>query len=485
MWLLLAPLLSALLLNASAAPLHQGYLALVGMLPLLSLHQRSWKQRLLAGWLAGMLTQAIAYYWIFLTIRDFGGVNAPLSALGAVLFWAFQGLDMGIWLWLFPLLSRKGSIIPKPLAAAACWYLLQTHAFPYVFPWVYGSCLVEPFPLGAGAALWTDQGVGFWAIWLQMGIWNLREEGRNTRNILIAMLPLVMLIGGSLGRPKVATETWRVAVVQPNLIPWAKRQKTAALDVFLAHYETSLRLVRQNVDLIIWPETAVPFPLNGATYYENKIRELANASGAAVITGAVERVEKKTFYNSVFLYAPQEQAPQVYRKHLLVPFSEDLPWFLRWALRFVPQLGGFTVGQDNTPFTYKDRQLIPLVCYEALYSDYVNDYRGHLLVNVTNDAWFGKSKASALHLQQIRMRTIENQMPMVRATNSGISCWVDTDGRVKDATPLYEEALPIYEVPVPTELGDRRALWGSRVILALSLLTLLGGILSRRKREAK
>ena len=485
MLLWLAPLCTALLIYFSSAPIHQGYLALLAFIPLLFAQERSWKHRLLLGWLAGFLTQAVAYYWIFLTVRDFGGLSAPLSALSAVLFWAAQGLDMGLWLLLFPLLAPKDSLIPRPLMAAACWYLLQAHLFPYVFPWVYGASFIEPAPLGAGAALWTDHGLGFLAIWMQVGLFCGITEKRDKRYYAAAcLLPLALFLGGGLGRTPAEEQVWRVAVVQPNIIPWAKRNKDTAQDVFMTHYEKSMQFVRQDVDLIIWPETAVPFKLNGTTYYENKLRELAVASDAAVITGAVE-YNNKSYYNAIFLYAPNVDAPQIYRKAKLVAFSENLPWFLRWALKFVPQLGGFSAGEHNKPFDYRGLKIIPLVCYEAMFSDYVNSFQGNLMVNVTNDAWFGKTKASAEHLQQTRMRTLEKQIPMVRATNSGISCWVDIQGQIHDASPVYEEAYPIYEIPIPMQISDERSRWGARIIATSAVLLFLWGLASTLKRRNK
>ncbi len=478
----LASLVAALLLNLASAPVSLGFLGLFAFVPLIWLQDRPAKQRFLLGWLTGFALQAVGYYWVFYIIRDFGGLTPGLSVLGALLMWLFQGLDLALWLWLYPLLVGRERPVLRAAVAAALWYLLQAQLFPYVFPWVYGALFVDPAWLGAGAGLWSDKGLSFLAILFQallLWAWPQRKSWR----FGFAGLPLALILLGGLFAPTQTTRTWRVGVVQPSIIPLAKRDQLGPEEIFMKHFNGSASFVSAKLDLIVWPETAVNFPLNASEYYQNKIRELADVSGAAVVTGAIERDSDGRYFNSVFLYAPGVTEPQVYRKQLLVPFSETIPWILSWSSYFVPGLGGLSPGDRQEVLSYKDTRFVPLVCYEALYSDYVAKFHGQAIINVTNDAWFGISKASSQHLQQIRLRTVENHIPLIRATNSGISCWVDTQGRVHQPTKVYQADAPIFEVPVPVEMPQRVALYTAKLVLAVAIGLILVALALRAKRD--
>ncbi len=479
---ILAGLAAALLLVLASAPTSFGLLALVAFLPLLWLQNRPAKQRFWLGWLAGFAFQGLGYYWVFYIIRDFGGLNPALSVVGAVLFWLFQGLDLALWLWLFPLLVGREHPLLRAGVATALWYLLQTRLFPYVFPWAYGALLSDPHWLAAGARTWTDQGLSFLVLLFQaLLLW--AWPGRNWRQLTCAALPLAVLLLGGLFAPSQTTRAWRVGIVQPSIIPLAKRDQLGPEEIFKLHFDASAALANTKLDLIIWPETAINFPINASDYYQDRLRELAQVSGAAVVTGAIERDAQGKYYNSIFLYAPGVIDPQVYRKNLLVPFSETIPWFLSWSKIFVPGLGGLSPGDRQDAFVYKDTRFVPLVCYEALYSAYVGKFEGQAILNVTNDAWFGISKASGQHLQQIRMRTVENGIPLIRATNSGITCWVDTQGRVQGATPIYQPETPIYEVPIPTQLPHRIAPTAAKLFLILAIGLIIAALALRIKRS--
>jgi len=492
-------LATALLLNAANEPFGLGLLAFFALVPLFFCFDRNWKQRFLIGWAAGFLVQALGYYWIFYTIRDFGGLNPFLSALGGLLFWLYQGLDLALWLLLAPAVGARLPAWARPFAAAAVWLVLQQGVMPYIFPWAYASAFTSFLPVSRGAVFWGAHGLGFLALLVQgmMACYPGRAGGsgalaalkrlvvkqRIRESWLIAALPILMMAPALIPLPA-PVESWRVAVVQPNLIPWAKQGQLSADELFQAHYQPSLSLLDRHPDLIVWPETALPFDLSNATYYRNQIHELADRGHCAVILGTVEFPEERHLRNAIWMFSPGSRDIQKYAKEKRVLFAEELPWILSWATLFDPNLGGFLPGQENRPFHYRDRLLVPLVCFEALFPGFTGRHDGNLLVNLTNDAWFGKTKASRQHLQQIQQRAVENRVPLVRATNSGISCWVDASGRVPDAGGLYTKASYLHDIPVPTRPPARYSHWGEYLLRGLSYAFLAWGILAAlRKRK--
>ncbi|MDJ0835436.1 MAG: apolipoprotein N-acyltransferase [Acidobacteriota bacterium] len=474
-WLaaLVAGSVSGLLLNLANEPFGIGLLGLVAVIPLLGQFENGWRRRLLAGWLAGFLLQAFGYHWIFQTIRDFGGQSNTVSALGTVAFQLYQGLDVAVWLLLAPLLCRHLPKPGRPFAAAATWLLVQDHLFPYTFPWDYGNIFAGASPLGEAAAFWGATGLGFLALSIQgVAVWYPRKPA-----VLTCAALLVAMASGIAARSTGAVETWRVGVIQPNLIARAK-SALYSTDFFNAHFEASKAFRDRQLDLLVWPETALPFDLSANEAYYKRLQSLTRMLNAPLVLGTVEVPERGSYYNAIWMITPDGEPPQKYRKEKLVVFSEALPWYVGWVKHFGVAMGGFLVGQNNEVFRWKNREMVPLVCFEALFPDYVRKRTGHLMLNLTNDAWFGETAASSQHLQQIQLRSAETGMPLVRATNSGISCWVDTRGAVRDAGGLYVPETHVFEVPVPVEKPRVTSVFGVWSIRVVGIFILGWGILA-------
>ena len=474
--------LTGLLLNLASEPIGLGLLGLAALVPLFRLFTASWRQRFFGGWLAGFLVQSLGYYWIFTTIRDFGGLSTALSLAGGLAFWLYQGLDLAIWLWMTPPICRRLPAWTRPFAAAATWLLVQESLFPYTFPWHYGN-LFSSLPLIRESAQYVGiTGLAIAAVSAQYALAFPNRRG----DLLRTWVPVAVLAisgGIALLLPKPKTEIWRVGVVQPNLLDLAKGDNLRADDFFAAHFTPSLALEDRDLDLLVWPETAVPFDLGLHDRYYRRLSALTRALGCPLITGTVETPGQGRYANAIWMIEPDGGPPQKYRKEKLVVFSETVPWYLGWIRRFVPGMGGFAPGVDNKPFRYRDRDIVPLVCYEGLFADYVRARRGELMVNLTNDAWFGPTKASRLHLQQVQMRGVENGVPLVRATNSGLSCWVDTRGRARDTGGLYVAETHVFEVPVPETAPPPVSKWvvrGLRLLCTVLLLYAMGRAMRAR-----
>jgi apolipoprotein N-acyltransferase len=237
---------------------------------------------------------------------------------------------------------------------------------------------------------------------------------------------------------------------------------------------------QQVPDLVVWPETSVPYLLNDI---EGLIQAIAaNAQGAQVAMG-IQRVEEGATsndvrgYNSLAVISGQGQVSQIYDKHHLVPFGEyvpfgDLAYRLFGITAFASQQGaGYSAGQGAVVLDLGPElgQVLPLICYEAVFPQDLRaaPTRADWIVQITNDAWFGKLTGPWQHLAQARLRAIEQGLPLLRAANTGISAVIDARGRVVAELPMgvadyIDAALP---PPLPPTFYARFGDWPLLLVL--------------------
>ncbi len=230
--------------------------------------------------------------------------------------------------------------------------------------------------------------------------------------------------------------------------------------------------------VVVWPETASPYAL---AQDPGARQAMAQAAGTAVMTlSGTERFESATVaHNSLVAVAPDASIAGVYDKAHLVPFGEYFPSYAHIILGeqgFVPGPGVRTLHVPGLP------AIGPLICYEAAFPAQVVDRsdRPSLLVNITNDAWFGDSAGPRQHLAAARMRTIEEGLPMIRAANTGISAVIDAHGRVLDRLGLDRMGTLVSGVPgaLSPTLASRLGLWSPGL---LAVISLLAGVAFRSK----
>jgi apolipoprotein N-acyltransferase len=241
-----------------------------------------------------------------------------------------------------------------------------------------------------------------------------------------------------------------------------------------AMFERHLALTRQGVAkaggapvMVVWPETASPYAL---AQDPNARRAIAEAAAPARMTlsGTIRWEGDTIAHNSMVAVAPDGALAGFYDKAHLVPFGEYFPSYAHVILGeqgFVPGPGVRTLHLPGLP------PLGPLICYEAIFSGQVVNPtdRPAILVNITNDAWFGDSAGPRQHLAAARMRSVEEGLPMVRAANTGISAVIDAHGRVLDSMALDETGVLVAAVPgaLPQTLAGRLKLWGPGLLSLL------------------
>ncbi|WP_218915037.1 apolipoprotein N-acyltransferase [Desulfurivibrio alkaliphilus] len=282
------------------------------------------------------------------------------------------------------------------------------------------------------------------------------------------------------------------AVVQGNIPQeekWDQQLRFATVQRYLELSEATAAGPEKPPTLIVWPETALPFyPLEHHLFYD--IIDFAAQHGSCLLVGAPHREldndRQLQYYNSAMLISPDpavQQPAGIYRKQHLVPFGEYIP--LRRLLPFfapvVETLGDFTPGPEPALLTCADRKIGTLICFEAIFPRLARQMTAggaELLVNITNDAWFGLSNAPHQHLSMAALRAVENRRSLARAANTGISVMITPDGRLHQATQLFVPDARHAALPLPAPAGKMNSLFtaGGYLFGLLCLLLLSAGI---------
>ncbi len=244
----------------------------------------------------------------------------------------------------------------------------------------------------------------------------------------------------------------RVRLVQPNA-PQDEKWLPENIPLFV-NRQIDYTRAGEIPDLVIWPETALPYLVENAQVVFDVIAEAAR--GAPVVLG-IQRRQDQNYFNSLVVLDTTGQVIQSYDKHHLVPFGEYMPF--AWFFRHI-NVGGLAARVDGSYTAGPGPQLLdlgslgtalPLICYEAVFAHDVGraPARPAFLMQLTNDAWFGKRSGPQQHLAQARMRAIEQGLPMVRAANTGISAVIDPQGRITASLALNTAGYLDAEVPQP------------------------------------
>lgn len=443
------------------------------------------------GFLFGLGMFGVGVSWVYVSMHNYGNMPAPLASVAVLIFVAilslypaavgwvqaryFRGVPVvlrlsmflpalwviGEWLrgWLltgFPWLDLGYSQVGAPLSGIAAWL------------GVYGVSFVTVVSSGLLAAAWQQPGQMF-----RLGI-------------IAAVLWGGAAACGLVQWVQPQDQTVKVALIQGN-IPLRAKWSADALPAILNRYRD---LSRQHLDadLIIWPEAAVPTYLHRvAPTFLHELKQDAMANGIDFIMGVVEQEQKNgewKAYNSVISIGSGEG---IYRKRHLVPFGEFLPLkpLLEWLLRYLHiPMSDFSSGPESAPYLKAGGQVVGIsVCYEDAFGNEIIDAlpRAALLVNVSEDAWFGDSLAPHQRVQMARMRAMETGRFMLRAANTGPSVAIDHRGRIIDRSPQFTEAALLVEVQ-PMQGQTPYARFGNWLIISSLIAVVLVGTLKSKEK---
>jgi len=446
------------------------------------------RQAFTIGYLFGIGFFGVGVSWVAVSFYRFGSMGMALSVAATLLFVLFLALFPALLGWVsrryFSKLDEKRYLL---LLAPALWVFFEwVRGWVLTgFPWLNLGYSQTDSPLVGIAPVLGVYGTS-WAVAFSAGLLVYALISKNkTRFITLGTLLVVWLAAGAL-----AQVTWSEAkgtpltasLIQGNVpqnIKWLPDQRGPTIELY-----TRLSSDRWDRDIIVWPETALPAYLHQAqSFLENLVSKEHKNGGATLLTGLPVMSEQNDgqYYNGVVrvgVDAGGEVSTQIYRKSHLVPFGEYIPLkSVLGGLLDILQvpMADFSRGATRQPLLeVGDNKIGMSICYEDAFGEEVIRAlpAASLLVNVSNDAWFGDSFAPHQHLQMARMRSIETARPMLRATNNGVSAVIDHHGKLLATSPQFEVAVLDGEIQ-PQQGATPYVRMGNWSVLFALLVTLV------------
>ncbi len=439
------------------------------------------------GFTFGLGLFCVGIGWLYIAMHDYGDMPSLLALIATFLFAAFWALLPALAGYLqarFKVSNGLRLLLVMP----AVWVFtewLRGLLFTGL-PWLTFGYAHSDSPLAGYAPVLGVYGVSL-IVAVNAGLLAWLFEARWSKQGQVALALLVSLWGGgALLRAVPWTQPqgdpFSVALVQGNIAQDLKFNEDALIGT-LGNYR---RLVLQSdARLIVLPETALP--LQRHELPENlvaQLRDHAKQNGGDVLIGSFVRDENKHFYNSVFSLGSAEE--QLYRKQHLVPFGEFIPlrpvlgWFINEVLS-IP-MGDLTRGgTQQAPLNVAGQQVAVNICYEDVFGEEIIRAlpQATLLVNVTNDAWYGHSYAAEQHNQIAQLRALETGRMMLRATNTGVTSIIGADGKVLQKIPQHQEG--VLQGMAQGYAGiTPYARWGNAAVLLLLIAMLAYAWLQRK-----
>jgi len=485
------------MLPLAFAPFYFFPLALLSPAILFTLwHDRGARLSAWLGFAYGFGAFGVGVSWVYVTMHVFGKMVPALAALSTVLFVSYLALFYAVLGYLqarFRLANRFAHFV---VVLPAAWVLLEWLRGWLLtgFPWLHLGYSQAMSPLGEIAPWFGVYAVSYLVI-LTVGfaVWAWIDRARRSAIIAasaILAIWIAPLLLGLVQWVQPAGKPIRVALVQANVSLSKKWQRSYRGEVINRYLEMS-RSAR-DADLVIWPEAAVPSYLQ---YVDPAVlRELQTESklySTDFLFGVLELDETNpgAYFNSV-ARVTDEDARSVYRKSHLVPFGEYPPLdpLFRWLMQsmHIP-MSDFSAGAPTQgPVKVAGHSAAISICYENLFGEQLlHDFpQAEMLVNVSENAWYGRSFAAPQLVQMAQMRSLETGRPTIRVDNAGPSVVIDADGRVRARTEQFTEVVMASTVQ-PMTGATPYVRWGNSVILGwLALLLFFGFRLYRRGHPA-
>lgn len=440
------------------------------------------------SWLFSSLAYSFSLYWIAFPVHYFAYLPWIIAGTCPLLLGFYLGLYPAIFSIFIYRVKTRLSWFWIGLLAGSLWTTLEYIRASLLtgFPWLIPAQAFSPWP-------WAIQGVGiigafgFSGIITTCAIWFFFAlKGKKALALAPALAILLLLAVYGLNqtsKPATDTNSIAVSIIQGNIDQnqkWEPEYQNSTINKYL---ELSQAEISENSpELIVWPETAVPFYLQENNEYKERIQRFVSKNKTLLLTGSpgyilVDSTQYQLF-NRAYLFSSSGKITDTYEKEKLVPFGEYVPLkqFLPFMDKLVSGVGDFMPGQKIKPLRNDGLALGTLICYEAIFPGLVHKRiidGANVLVNISNDAWFGPTSAPRQHLHQAILRAVEQNRFLIRSTNTGISAFIGPQGKImKQSSCFQEQTLHLSKV----SLSNKKTLYCRYYLLVKSIFFILAGI---------
>jgi apolipoprotein N-acyltransferase len=492
---------SGVLLTLSFPQHNLFLLAWIAFVPFFAgIEGKSLREAFLLGWTTGTVHFISLLYWVTNSMMNYGNLSAGTSFLLLVLLSLYLGLYVGAFGGALAFF-RSRCVADLGLIAPSVWVLLE-YLRTYLltgFPWgLLGYSQYQCLSLIQLSDITGVYGISFLIVLVNTAAYRIvRWPGLRNRPfpfryaLLTLSVLLAVLFYGNFRKDKVQREHDRsphlqVHLIQGNIEQEQKWEPAYLHETLRIYQKLTLEAIQGGSDLVVWPETAVPSYFMPELEEGPFFRDLTNKTQVPIVFGslAYEPADTKgntlKYFNSAFLASPWNEAFARYDKMHLVPFGEYVPLkpLLPFVEKIVVGIGDFLPGGRLSLFSTPQAHFGVLICYEIIFPGPSRSYRemgADFLVNITNDAWFGRTGAPYQHFAMAVFRAVENRTSVIRAANSGVSGIIEPTGRIQATTPLFARTFLEGVISIDAQ-PTFYARYGDIGVVACGLLVLLLGM---------
>lgn len=413
---------------------------------------QSLRQSIVRSFLVAGLAYSLTLYWVVVPVHRFGGIPLILALFCPLLLGYCLGLFASLYAGFVFTIKKSFNWFWLGIFGGCAWAgleFLREYALTG-FPWLILAQTFAVWPASIqSVSIWGSFGLAM--IIAACGIWLYIQK---YRTVIFSLLVLALVLGyGFLLPHKTGNYPEKTFLsVQGNVSQDLKWERHIQLLTVQKYIDLTIEgMKEQKPDIVVWPETALPFYFQEPTDLSFKVRDFVSREEIHLLTGSPayeldEDGSGYTLYNRAFRVSSDGFIVDYYDKNRLVPFGEYIPFssYIPFLDKLVHGELDFSRGRDLDPMAYGDLALGVLICYEIIFPGMVRQKvagGANILINISNDAWFGMTSAPVQHLHLSVLRAVEQNRYVIRSTNTGISAFIAPDGVVYNSTSLFEDAV--------------------------------------------
>ncbi len=454
-------------------------------------------QGFLLGYVSGVIWYLGSCYWVFYVMHAYGGIGIGTATLLLGMYALYLALYHGLFgLLLAVIAARRNSFSLRALVFTPFAWVAVEMARTYItgFPWdLLGTTQIDNIPLSRVATATGVYGISFEIALVNTALAAAFLVPRTRRKLLLtaALVAALALHAGKLVHPPSLPTSSAATLVQANVpildsSDWTLEYLTQTLDGLAALSVRPEQSKPGAPGLILWPESPAPFFVSDL-HVRHTLADIARNTDSYIVAGTLgiehtgDPNRQPDIYNSAAVIAPNGAWTNRYDKIHLVPFGEYVPFekLFSFASGLTHQIGTFARGKSRLPLLVGDTKMGVFICYEAIFPNEIRQFAkngAELFLNISNDAWYGEGGAPWQHLNQARMRCVENDRWLLRDTNTGITAVIDPYGRVVGQAPRNQRTnlQAAYSCEQTMTFYTRHGDWFP---LLCAIITLLGVLL--------